>query len=403
MGLTDAAVRNKKPPKGRTEISDGNGLYLQLLPSGAKTWVFRYRYDEKSKRMTIGHYPALTLADARNEADKHRLLLKQGKDPAAEKAKKELERKTAPTVNDFLLEYAEHHLAEKRSGQATLRLLKKDVVPAWGKRKIRSITRREIVLLLDEIKKRAPIVRNRVHGALSNLFNVAAERGVIDQSPCTGIKKPKEKSRDHTLTDDEIKTLWSALDLENMVMDCYRLTKLALKMLLITGQRPGEVAGMAWDEIDGEVWTIPADRSKIGEAHEVPLTPLAMEIIEQARLFASDSRFVFRSTHRSGDQPMTRHALSRAVKNHWAGIGIAERFTPHDLRRTVRTRLAALGVEDIVAEKVVGHKLQGMLAVYNRHNYADEKRLALARWEKHLRHLVGEVVEPAKIYKLKVA
>jgi integrase len=306
----------------------------------------------------------------------------------------------APTFADMLAELWDKELSLKKSGLATKRLLEKDAIPAWGKRRVDSIKRRDIVLLLDTIEKRAPITRNRVHGALSRLFNFAAERGVIDDSPCTRIRKLAEKGRERTLNDEEIRALWDALDLDNMTMDAYRLTKLALKMILLTGQRPGEITGMAWHEIEGETWNIPAERMKGKEPHSVPLTGLALEVLQEAAILSADSAYVFRSTHRQGDRPMSAHALSRAILTHWDKIGISEKFTPHDLRRTVRTRLAELEISDVVAERVLGHKLQGIMAVYNRHPYAAEKRLALEAWERRLKDVVGLPVDRGKVVKM---
>jgi integrase len=273
-------------------------------------------------------------------------------------------------------------------------LVEKDVLPLWGHRKVADITRRDAVLLLDKVRSRAPVGANRLQSVLVRMFNFASERGITEHSPLVGMRRPKEKARSRVLTDAEIKLLWAALDLENTDMDIYRVTKLALKMILLTGQRPGEVAGMAWDEIDDDnaVWNIPGSRIKNKEPQRVPLGPMALEIIDQTRTYSGDSEFVFRSSYKP-EQAISRQALTRAVSRHWSEMGIKEAFTPHDLRRTLRTKLAELGISDIVAERVLGHKLQGMMAVYNRHAYDVEKRQALVRWEMRLQELL-ELSEP---------
>lgn len=295
----------------------------------------------------------------------------------------------------------EKELQHKKSGSQTIRLLQKDVLPFWGNRKVADIKRRDIVQLLDRIKERAPVTANRVHGALTRLFNFAAERGVIEDSPCTRIRKAPEKGRSRVLTDNEIRLLWDALALDNMAMDIYRASKLALKMILLTGQRPGEVCGMTWDELDGSTWNIPAARMKNKEAHTVPLCSMTLEVMEQARLLSDGSAFVFKSSHLE-DGPITTRSLAKGVLRHWQEIGIEEPFTPHDLRRTLRTRLAELGVSDVIAERVLGHKLQGVLAVYNRHDYDKEKRQALTMWEGRLRRIIGlEQAPSGKIVNLR--
>ncbi len=294
----------------------------------------------------------------------------------------------ALNFKDLVNEIWEKELHHKKSGPQTKRLLQKDVLPFWGNRKVADIKRRDIVQLLDRIKERAPITANRVHGALTRLFNFAAERGVIEDSPCTRIRKAPEKGRSRVLADNEIKLLWDALALDNMDMDIYRASKLALKMILLTGQRPGEVCGMTWDEIDGNTWNIPADRMKNKEAHTVPLCSMTFEVMEQARLLSDGSAFMFKSSHLK-DGPITTRSLAKGVLRHWQEIGIEKPFTPHDLRRTLRTRLAELGISDVIAERVLGHKLQGVLAVYNRHDYDKEKRQALTMWEGRLRRIIG--------------
>jgi integrase len=190
--------------------------------------------------------------------------------------------------------------------------------------------------------------------------------------------------------------------LDNSKMDVFQVTKLAMKMILLTGQRPGEVCGMAWEEIDNErFWNIPAERRKGKIPQRVPLSSLALEIIEQARIYSGKTPYVFTSSHKE-NQPMTSHALSRAILRHWQEIGFSEPFTPHDLRRTLRTRLAEIGIDDVVAERVLGHKLQGIMAVYNRHGYDTEKRQALDKWDRKLRKILGiELPENGKIIRLR--
>ncbi len=389
MGLTDLTIRKLASKMQRYEILDDNGLYIRVFPSGKKSWVFRYPFDGTYRRMTLGQYPGISLAEAREKHGQAMVDVQRGIDPGAELQAIKAKRKATPIFNDLLDEIWEVELQRKKSGAATRKLLEKDVVPAWGGRKVADIKRRDIVLLLDKIHQRAPIVRNRVHGALSRLFNFAAERGVIDDSPCTRIRKVPEKPRTRVLTDDEIKMVWEALDLENKKIDVYRVSKLALKMILLTGQRPGEVCGMTWAELsEDRFWNIPGERMKNSEPNRVPLCPLALDIIEQARPYSSDCDFVFQSSYKPG-QAITRSAMTRAINRHWSEMKIEQKFTPHDLRRTLRTRLAEMGVNDLVAERVLGHKLQGMMAVYNRHSYDTEKRQALLRWEDRLLEIVG--------------
>jgi len=389
MALTDLQVRKFKPKNRRFEVLDQAGLYVRIAPSGRKTWIFRYFFDGVPRRMQFGVFPGISLAEAREKHGSAMIEVQKGIDPGAKAKEAKAKRKAAPDFTDLLDELWKMELHHKKSGIQTKKLLEKDILPVWGKRRVADIKRRDIVILLDSIAERAPIVRNRVQGALSRAFNFAAERGIIDDSPCTRIRKVPEKGRNRVLTDEEIKALWNALDLENKDIDIYRVSKLALKMILLTGQRPGEICGMTRDEIDDEnFWTIPANRMKNNEKNRVPLCPMALEVLEQAKVYSGKGNNVFPSSYKP-KRPMTRNALTRAVARHWSEMGINEKFTPHDLRRTLRTRLAEIGVNEIVAERVLGHKLQGMMAIYNQHPYDQEKRQALSLWERRLREILG--------------
>lgn len=403
MALNDRQIKNLHHRERRYELSDGGGLYLVVLTTGIKTWVLRYRFDNRARRLYLGQYPAISLSEARQHAAEAKQKVLRGIDPGEIKKQEREKAKKAPTFSDMLEEFWSRELKEKISGPETKRLLERDCLPTWKHTKVKSITRRDIVILLDKVRDRAPITANRVHGALTRFFNFCAERGVIDDSPCTRIKKTKEKSRDRILTDDEIKILWANLD----EIDIWHNTRLAIKFLLVTGQRPGEVVNMTWDEIINDVWTIPAERMKNKEPHSIPLTETALDILESAKGF-QNSKFVFASSYDNGQKPISRPSMGRAILRHLKNgnqdrnkvnkknLGI-EKFTPHDLRRTVRSKLAELGVDDVVAERVLSHKLQGIAAVYNRYDYLSEKRQALEKWERHLRRLVGLEMDKGKV------
>ncbi|BBO70973.1 integrase [Desulfosarcina alkanivorans] len=393
MALTDLAVKRLSKKGSRYEVQDAGGLWLRVAPSGLKSWVFRYYFDSRDRRMTLGRWPGIGLGEARKRAGEALQQVQRGIDPGQLAKEKKAKLKAAPTVQQLLDEFYEVELSKKPSGDERKRLIKKDVIPAWGKRKVKDVTRRDAVLMIDKVRKRAPIGASRLQSAMIRMWNFAAERGIIDFSPMVGMKRPKEEPRKRVLSNDEIVKLWAGLDLENMKIDIYKPTKLAIKMILLTGQRPGEVSDMRWSEIDKNTntWTIPPERAKNRQENRVPLGRMAIDIIEQAKVFSSpDCDFVFQSSHKPGN-PLSRAALGKAVKRHWAEMEVDERFTPHDLRRTLRTRLAEIGIQDVIAERVLGHKLQGLLAVYNQHSYDAEKRQALAMWELRLSEILGHV------------
>ena len=395
MALKDLAVKRLSKTGSRFEVPDAGGLWLRVSPLGAKTWFFRYTWDGRDLRLSIGQWPGVGLGEARKRAGDALLLLQQGVDPGVRAREARAKRKAAPTVEQLLDEFYEHELAQNPSGAERRRLLKKDLIVPWGNRKVKDITRRDAVLLIDKVRKRAPVGASRLQSAAVRMFNFAAERGIIEFSPLTGLRRPKEAPRTRTLTDAEIVLLWAALNLDNTEIDIYRPTKLAIKMILLTGQRPGEVSDLRWSEIDGAVWTIPAARAKNRTDNRVPLGPMALETLEHARMFSTPGcDFVFPSSYKTG-HALSRAAMGKAVHRHWSEMGLGAAFTPHDLRRTVRTKLAEIGVADHIGERVLGHKLQGLMAVYNQHSYDAEKRAALLRWERRLAELLGRGDTPA--------
>jgi len=229
--LTDLKLKRHKP-RGREILWDRGGLGV-LMGKRKRTWVFRYTFDSARKLMTFGEYPSMTLEEARRKAAEYRLMVNRGIDPGVEKAAAKQARKAAPTVKEFIEEFWEIELQHKKTGKERKRLLTYDVVPAWGRRKLVDIKRRDIVLLLDSVRERAPITANRLLGVLARFFNFACERGILIDSPCARIKKTPETGRDRILTDKELKKLWAGLSLENKKVDIYPTVRLALKLILI--------------------------------------------------------------------------------------------------------------------------------------------------------------------------
>lgn len=394
--LTDKVIKQAKAEPGkRLEYWDtGMQKGLGVRIGGKKAFFLKYVFDGKKRRLTLGEFPGLTLAQARLKAQAALVDVQKGVDPGLVKQEKKREYSGAPTIEELIQEFWDKKLSKLKSGKNTKRLLEKDLLKPWGNRKAASIKTRQIALLLDDVEERAPVTRNRLQTAIFQLFYFAVMKGILDISPCLRFERAEEEARDRVLDDDEIVLLWKALDLENKKhFDVHPVTKLALKLIILTGQRPGEVAGMERKEIvereDGSWWKIPAVRMKGKKAkdHDVPLSPMAMEVVEAAIFYSGKSRFVFQSNFKKDSSILVR-AISRAVSGHYEAIGI-KKFTPHDLRRTCRTGLANLKVDDVVAEKILSHKLQGVLGIYNRAAYEPERRAALELWESRILGLVN--------------
>ena len=399
MGLTDLQIKKMKPREQRYEVTDGKGLSIRVKPTGDKSWFYRYMIDGRPRKMTFGAFPGVSLADAKKRHGEAMVDLQNGIDPGQKAKEAKAKKKAEPNFSDLLKEFWTIELKDKPSGKEQYRSIKKDAIPAWKKKKVATITRRDAVLLVDKVRERAPVGANRLLGTLVRMFNFACERGILDFSPLTGMRRTPEESRSRVLTDDEIKKLWICLDLERTDIDIYRLTKLALKTILLTAQRPGEVTRMRWDQIEGSFWVIPAHLRKNNEENRVPILPMMLDILNQAKPYTGKT-YVFTSSHNQR-KPATVGALANSIRRHSKEMGIKDRFTPHDLRRTLRTRLAEIGVSDSIAERVLGHKPQGVQAIYNRFSYDAEKTNALALWERRLSEILGLIKETGNVIEFK--
>jgi integrase len=254
------------------------------------------------------------------------------------------------------------------------------VLPAWRGRIIHDIERRHIRELVENVAVDRPVLANRTLAHLSKFFNWLCERDVIKASPCAGVKPPaKEQARDRVLDDAEVKALWRACD------GIGGAAGSAVKLMLLTGQRCGEVVGMRRSEISGDVWTLPPERTKNKQRHEVPLSAQALAVIEAIPGVDGDYLFTSSETRRLGNMAPAKTALDTQMKP-------KAPWVLHDLRRTAASGMAALGVKLPVIEKVLNHmsgSFKGIVGVYQRHEYAAEKREALQRWANHVDGLVS--------------
>lgn len=301
------------------------------------------------------------------------------------------------TVRNVIAEWGWHYARrERKRPREAVRLLKVYVAWPWKGRAVRDLTRRDAVLLLDRITARGSrVMANRIRNLANQAFAFAVERDLIEVNPFAGTRKPggRERPKERSLTAEEIGWVWRGL--ESRDFKASRGVRVAMKLVLVSAQRPGEVAGMRWDEIDleGQVWTIRAARSKNGREHHVPLTDLALELLGEARALAPGRPHVFPSAHahRKADAPMLALALSRALRNNRRGervLGV-EWFTPHDLRRSAASMMTSLGIPRLHVAKLLNHADRDVTSIYDRHDYAAEKRSALQAWADHLRGLVA--------------
>lgn len=390
MKLTDRQVKNLKSKKERYEIWEGTGFGIRVFPTGKKSWVFMYRFNGKARRLTLGQYPQMSVAEAHAAHGKALTELERGLDPGANLVKFNKENRIAQTVENLANEYIEKWARpRKRSWQEDKRILTKDVIPSLGRYKAKTITRRDIVILLDKVLDRgSPIAANRTLAVTRRMFNFAVERDILAVSPCYNIKAPtKENRRDRLLSDEEIKVFWQGLDNANM----FESTKLALKLQLVTAQRKGEVVSAEWDEFDlnNGWWTIPAKKSKNGNPHRVPLSPLALKLLEELKSLANGSKWLLPSPR--GNNHVIPTSVDHALRNNLNKFGENTKpFTPHDLRRTAASHMTALGISRLVVSKILNHAENSVTAIYDRHSYDKEKKYALDIWEQKLNSTLNQ-------------
>lgn len=374
------------------------GLGIRVTPKGTKSFVYKYDIDGQDRWLTLGQYPKLSLAEALKKYGEALEKIEAGDDPAEENVKLNKANRKALTVRQLADEYIEKYAKpRKRSWQEDERILDHDVLNAWGNKKASKITRKDVIALLDVIVARgAPFQANRTLAVIRRMFNFAIDRDVISASPCYRIKPPSaETSKDRYLTLDEIKMFWNRLESAPLTSQM----KTALKLLLLTLQRSSEVISLNKAELDMKscIWVVPAEKTKNKRAHLVTLSPLAISLIKDQLDHASNDGYLFPGEG-NGDYP-TNAAVSRAISRNLDHFEI-KKFTPHDLRRTGSTQLAAFKVPRFDRDRILNHTDRTVGAVYDIHEYEDEKRAALNLWSDII-HYVVESREKVNLKKLR--
>ena len=414
--LTTVSVEKLTPQASRREVPDAlmPGLYLVLQPSGAKSWAVRYRHGGRPRKLTIGGYPAFDLATARKKASEALQAAASGADPARQKQVAKIaahfdNRDVFPAVAKHFI--TRHARPNNKSWKEAARLLglrpdpaqsnelliiKGGLVDRWKDRLVREIGKRDVIEAIDTLVDCGTgTLANRTLSQVRKLFNWAIERDIILTSPCAGLKAPTvEGSRDRVLSDDEMRWLWKACEAQPFPFG--PLTQ----VLLLTGQRRAEVAGMRTVELNvrDSMWCLPKERTKNGEAHEVPLADDVLAVLTTLPKIAG-SGFVFTNTgvtpvsgFSRAKEGLDKRMLEAAVRETSKPGTSIEPWTLHDLRRTCASGMAALGIAPHIVEAVLNHKsgtIKGVAAVYNRHQYAPEKRQALETWADRVARVVA--------------
>ena len=400
--FTDTYVRNLKPKAERHEVREdlakGNGkLALRVSPNGHKAWQYVYTVDGRNRRMTLGAYPAMSIADAHAACGEAMRQRSTGIDPGALAVEAHVVERGAPTFAVLAARYLEQHAKprKKDGGARDDSTLKRDVLPHFGPHKAEAIQRKDVRALLQAIVDRgAPVQANRTLALVRKVFNWGIGEDLVSHNPCIGVRAPgKETQRDRVLSDAELQAFFKALPTSAMSKE----SRLALRMLLLTGQRCGEVLGMRWDEVDLQAgwWTIPAAKAKNGLPHRVPVSEQAAAVLAEARALNPDRQTVFPSPRADG--PMVETAVALAVRRNLEHFKIAEAFTPHDLRRTAASNIAGMGFGRTVVSMILNHVERGVTAVYDRHGYDKEKRKALTAWGGKVHGLASKAAREGRL------
>ena len=397
--LTVKSVESAKADPGkRREVPDGAlpGLYLVVQPAGGKSWAVRYRADGKPKKLTLGAYPRLPLTEAREAARTALRAVAEGRDPAGEKQAAKAEPSAAQAMRfgavaaDYIERYAK---PRNRSWRETESFLTRtlDATDRWQDRDVRTIGRKDVLNALDAVVGRGAFIHaNRLFAALRRFFAWTVERGILEASPVAGLKPPSpEVSRDRVLTDSELVAAWKAAEQVGYPFGP------VVQLLILTGQRRSEVLEAEWREfdIDAATWTIPRTRAKNDRAHVVPLAPDAVEILRRLPRIGQRPRLLFTTT---GETAFS--GVSKATDRLQAIAGSllpdgeeSAAWRLHDLRRTFASGCARLAVSVHVVEKALNHTSgthSGIVGVYQRHEYGEERRRAMELWARHLQGLL---------------
>lgn len=386
-GLTDLAIRKAAPASGRRiELWDNRvpGFGLRIAAGGAKTFVVMYRIRGRKRRLTLGRYPLLSLAEARQRALTALAQAARGVDPGESVLAASGERHRFEDVAAaFVAMHCSRHNREN-TRRETERQLHTIFLPVWQKRDIAEIGRMDVLDVLDRLVARGtPSAANHALAAVRKLFNWCVERNILEQSPCAGVKAPaKACTRERVLSEAEIAAVWNCA-----AVTSYPFGPM-VRLLLLTAQRRSEVAGMRWAELDLDkaLWTIPAERTKSNRTHTVPLSMLAIRTISSIPRI--DETHVFPA--RSGGR--TFQGFSKAKRRLDQASGVIG-WTLHDLRRSAATYMAGLGIAPHVVERLLNHTsgtFGGVAGIYNRFGYIAEMRAALEAWAERITALARQ-------------
>jgi integrase len=376
LNLTDTALRALKPKEKAYTVSDDRGLYVEVFPTGGIVWRFRYRLNGKQEKLTLGKYPALTLKNARIKRDEAAQAAAMGQSPATQKQRDKRQATEATTVAEFGERFFREIVAKERKDTTIpRRYLDKSIVPAIGAMTLRQVTTEHVREIIWKKKDEGhDAAAGQIRGVLKRLFDT----NPLHPLPMRHVHKAK--SRERALSPAEIAIVLQAVGDSNI----RRQFKIGFKLALLTLVRKSELLRARWAHVDLEKaeWSIPSENLKTGKPNIVYLSRQAIDLFKALHRLADGSELVLPGRG-SRTMPFAHNSINNAVKVALRGQDVPA-FTIHDLRRTASTLLSEQNWASDVVEKALNHTIRGVRGVYNRAEYAPQRRVMLQAWADYI-------------------
>lgn len=390
MPLSETALKALKPKDKPYTVTDERGLYVEVFPTGGVVWRYRYRLNGKYEKVTLGKYPALTLKNARIKRDEAAQAAAMGTSPAEQKQLAKVAEADKTTVAEFGERFFREMVAKDRK-DVTIprRYLDKAILPAIGSKAVRDVTTEDVRAIIWKKKDEGfDAAASNIRGVLKRLFDYAMTAGLLPVNPVLALPTRhvhRAKARERALTPDEIRKFLKAAFESNI----RRQFKIAMHLILLTMVRKSELLLARWEHVDFEQaeWHIPAEHSKTGKPHIVYLSRQSVALFKELQALAGGSLLVLPGRG-SLTKTFAHNAINQALKVALQGQDIPA-FTIHDLRRTASTLLHENGWPSDVVEKALNHTIGGVRGVYNRAEYAPQRREMLQFWADYIDQLMG--------------
>jgi integrase len=389
MALTDAGIKALKPRAARYMVSDGRGLSLDILPSGKMSWLYRYCLDGKYGKVSLGHYPDLTLRKAREKRDELAAQVASGKSPAVEAKQKRAGLNTNPTTREFGERYYKEQVLSRWKDPKTIRrYLDNEIFPTLGEKNLKDVNALDVQALVYRKRDNGRVqAAMQLRNVMKQIFAYAIETQLVTVNPAVMVATRfigKARQRSRVLSPKEIRLYLRTVYQSNI----RRQFKLALHIILLTLSRKSELLLARWEQVNFEAgeWLIPAENAKTAKPHIVYLSAQVAEMFRELKALAGSSDLVLPGRS-SLARPFAANALNKALEGLTFDM---DPLTIHDLRRTGATLLTEHGFNRDVIEKALSHEAGGIRAVYIVAEYAEQRKKMLQWWADYVDSIVNE-------------